>query len=768
VDRIVVLRAQADQPGRLRVATVSRDGSLDFSLEPEGGSGAPRIYLQPCFSPSGDFVCCTEISFKVLGTEGSAKVVSMSESTHRVVVMSAFDGSVVKSIPVRKPPFFYCWSPCGKKLSMLYNGASPKSALPTVSMSAVQVVAPAGGADDDVPLAPATPGDALTDPAVSGHPVLYEFCPRDSERVVAHVGDRSEVVIASLLPGRRPRVMSYDAGSFGTPQWHPLQGDNGREVVLYVEGRVSAGDQERRRAAARMKTSAIVPEGPTAAIIAISSEEEDEDDADDDDDDDDSDDEGDVEIQLYNESAVKTQILPAVGLSKLDRVDVLKNANVTGGGEEGEEDDDEDVVVEASEEDRKIVSGEDAGLDSPVEKDDKDVEDRKSFWSTIGVEFPPPGPNNFAKVVEDAVRNGIRALGVNLPEGAIPGVSTGNTSGSKVGAVAAGADVGEQASVLSGSSGAGKGLSSEEGTDAAGAASKRLKSEPWGSKKDRDMAKLYMADVDNPEIRRCICRCSGVVSFKLSPDGSTLALLVNNPDTGMDELSLCKGDFSPDSVSSDAVAIENAEKGVFSPAVVSAGETVTATGNEVRDDDPHGEADIILSTPGTKVLAFFWSPDSSKLLFLSSVRKSTVGTCRWSTFDLKINRVARYEHFIMSAMFAHSLSFFCSYSNAMTPWSPDSDAFCYAGRALTAEEQKAGEAEDPNSQANAATLLTALMLQKKKAADSGKGVPFAACVQNVATVADVPEGSSVPRGKVIVEPPRVVMENVEMASWSQC
>jgi hypothetical protein len=296
-----------------------------------------------------------------------------------------------------------------------------------------------------------------------------------------------------------------------------------------------------------------------------------------------------------------------------------------------------------------------------------------------------------------------------------------------------------------------------------GGAPKRLTEEPWGKQKDRDMAKLYMADVDNPKVRRCLCRCSGVVSFKLSPDGSTLALLVNNPDTGVDELSLCRGDFSPDSVvQGPAGSAAAAAESVFTSAAVAPG------GGGDSEHVPVALPDVVLSRPDSKVLAFFWSPDSSSLLFLSSLRKSTVGACRWATFDLKTNRVARYEYFIMSAMFAHSLSFFCAYSNAMTPWSPDSDAFCYAGRPMTPEEEKACEADDPNSQANAATLLTALMLQKKKATDGSKGMPFAAFVQDMATVEEVPETSPQTRGKLVIRPPRLVMDQVELAAWSQC
>lgn len=669
VDRIVVLRARPDQPGRLRVATVSRDGSVEFSLEPppEGSSsqGQPRIYLQPCFSPSGDFVCCTEISFRVVTTEGNAKVVSMSDSSHRVCVLNAFDGSLVKSIPVRKPPFFYYWSPCGTKISMLYSSTSSTSSLPSVSLSVVQVVAPAGGLSDNrMGSASGRDLDTISDPVISGHPVLYEFCPRDSNRIVAHIGDRSEIVLTRLRSRQSSLVLSSSAGSFGTPQWHPVAGENGRETVLFVE---SISERDR-----------VVKEGPEL---------------------------------ISSKGIVRPQILRADELLSLRKV-AREELDMT------KEDESEPVDNKSDSVEKGTVGSSEKGL---VEKG------LGGLLDTLAEKFSASNAQGIGKALETFFKNSARTFGLPIPDEledtARPHSSQADTASN----ADTNADV---------DAGVTQENASEPTQGRASSGKEVLASAQWGAN-EKKTARLVMCDVNNPNLRRCICQCAGVVSFKLSPDGRTLALLVNNPDTGEESLTLYQGDFSPDSVEQDT---------------------------SVDDSSPF-KSDIVLSTPNSKVLAFFWSPDGRKLLFLSSLRKSAVGTAQWSTFDLDSNRVARYEHFMMSAMFAHSLGFFCAFSNAMTPWSPDSEAFCYAGRALTAEEKKAGEADDPSSQANAATLLTALMLQKKKAAESGKGIPFSACVQKVA---HAEEDSSSRRGKLVIEPPSIVLDNVELAAWSQC
>jgi hypothetical protein len=678
VDRIVVLRSRQDQPGRLRVATISRDGSVELPLEPPREESQslpriyqPRIYLQPCFSPSGDFVCMTEIAFKVLGTEGNARVVSMADSTHRVVVMNAFDGTVVKSVSLRKPPFFYYWSPCGTRISMLYNGATSSSALPTVSMSVIQVVAPASDSPDSLL---SRNFDAVVGPVVSGHPLLYEFCPRDSNRIVAHAGDRAEVVVASLRPGEPNKIIAHNAGSFGTPQWHPVAGSDGREVVLFVE-------------------SAEASKSSASSISGMA----------------------------------RPRILRTEGLSDLRRPTV--DDDKTDSTEESNE-----VSFEDGLSDGKVDRGGET-TDGGAHEDNLPVDAPPDFWSSISVGYPAASASNFVKILEDLVKRGVRSLGVPLPQ-----------EGSKSDRIV------DRKSEVDLSSDQEQSLTSNDEMEAGIGVenmSKRLKNISWG-RADKNTAKLFMCDVDNPSIRRCICSCNGIVSFKLSPDGRRLALLVNNPETGEEELSICEGDFSPESVADPAYSL--------SPSKILT----------IPNENGVSKPDIILSTPDSKVLAFFWSPDANKLLFLTSMKRSAAGAARWSTFDTQTNRLARYDMFVLSAMAAHSMGFFCAFANSMTPWSPDSDAFCYAGRPLTPDEEKLDAGDNSTSQANAAVMLTALMLQRKKMVESTKGLPFSAFVQSVARVEESTGGAASSQSKILNEPPQVVMENVELASWSQC
>jgi hypothetical protein len=52
--------------------------------------------------------------------------------------------------------------------------------------------------------------------------------------------------------------------------------------------------------------------------------------------------------------------------------------------------------------------------------------------------------------------------------------------------------------------------------------------------------------------------------------------------------------------------------------------------------------------------------------------------------------------------------------------------------------------------------------------ESTKGLPFSAFVQNVARVEESTGGTASSQSNILIEPPRVVLENVELASWSQC
>ena len=596
VDRIIVLRGRGDPESALRVATVSCQGDLQLPLipdEPRSKNAPPRVYLQPTWSPSGDFVAMTEISFNIeLPRPGRG--LAIGDSSSRVIIMNAFDGTVVKSAPLVKPPFFYFWSPDGRCVTLLSN--DPSAPVTTVALSAIQVVASPGGGGLDL--------ETCTGPLASGHPFLYDFCPRDSSRIVAHMGDSSSIAIVPISPYTRShQYLSRQAGAFGAPQWHPIVGSEGKEVVLFVE-------QD--------------PLGDVAKKVA-------------------------------------SELDQALASLKTD---------------EGQNND-ENSENEAEEEKRL-----------PFEQ----------FLTNGGT------------LLESVLRKGAESLGLtSKPEGDMDPKSEGSDAQME---------------------------SSDDNDEMFKTKLRKLlpkgppvRDEQWGEAlvSEQVINRLVMCDVENPETKRTIARFSGIMAFKLSPDGRALATLVTNPATGQDELTICLGDFSPDSV-----LLEKDVSG-FTP-----------------QRNSNQDADIILSTPYTRVLAFFWSPDAKKLLFLTSLRGSKIGAAQWATFDLTTNRVTRYEKFVLSAIYMHCLNFFDQFAASMTPWSPSSDAFCYPGRPLTLEELE----KDKDQSGGGSTALSALFTQRE---NNSEGKRFSARVQTVS------------QGQIAEpESAKTIVENVEYACWSPC
>lgn len=634
VDRLLILRGRADPAEALRVATVSRAGAVPLGLVPPHATDSdamPRVFLQPTFSPSADYVAFTEVAFRVETVHGM-RAVSIADSLCRVVVMNCFDGAVVRAVPVPKPPFFYSWSPCGKTLSMLSN--DPTSPTPKVALSSIQVVAPAGGATSDL--------DVMLGPLASAHPLLYDFCPRDSTRVVAHLGNLNTVCVIPVEANGRKRNLTTQAGSFGTPQWHPQVGGDGREVVLFVE--VEAPPSKKDDDVENSLSSSGLPEG------------------------------------IKGMRSIFSPVVPSS--SDLD-----------------DENDDE------------------------TKTDDKDSNTLDSLLGSGG------------SMLEGFLRRGARRLGFREDDmdGSRPNDATSKEEAESTQEGTTDVDLTRKSSG-----------EDELGQRIAGGLRKLLPERPpplrgqdrWGEKKEevekKVMNRLVMADADDPSIRRTICRFEGIMAFKLSPDGTKLVTMVTDPTSGQDELTMITGDFSPDSVVADP----------RSP-----------TSRRWRTN-PTQTADIILSTPYTRVLAFFWSPNSQRLLFLSAIRGSRAGAAQWATFDVASNRVVRYQKFLLSGIYTHCLNFFDQFSGAMTPWAPDSGAFCYPGRPLTDGEKERDEAAPASP--SASPLLASLLLNRDGNTESKS---FSAWVQNV------PDTS---KEKTPPSDPKLVMDNVEYASWSPC
>eukprot|EP00172_Hildenbrandia_rubra_P003617 Plantae.Rhodophyta-Hildenbrandia_rubra.ctg6015.p1 GENE.Plantae.Rhodophyta-Hildenbrandia_rubra.ctg6015~~Plantae.Rhodophyta-Hildenbrandia_rubra.ctg6015.p1 ORF type:complete len:661 (-),score=73.42 Plantae.Rhodophyta-Hildenbrandia_rubra.ctg6015:534-2516(-) len=515
INRILFLSARttSDKKPVLQLGTVAPDGLDRITFSPPDPTGsAQTIYLQPTWSPSGDFIAVTEISFTIRRNPGGLFAAS-AETQSRVIVFDAFNAKMVTSCVTEKPPFFFYWSPCGTRLSLLSSELSGRKSAGLYSM---QVVAPKGGLG-------ATVG-SLKGPIVSGRPFLYSFCPRDPGRVVAHMGDKKVVAIVSL-DGKGVRTLTNNAGSFGVPQWHPMQRSDGGECVLFVE------------------------------------------------------------------------------------VEDESTENVEGHSEEKEK------------------------------------------------------KQDVAEEVEDTTPTTIQTLA------SAPGVSV----------------------LLVGKK---KDYSELEN----------------GMTKTQ---RLVMCDVESGE-RRMLCRFGGVLAFGLSPDGKRLTTMVTNPLSGREELTIRRGDFSPDLVGSSEQPVSRPDIDMF-------------------------DTDIVLSTPTTRVLAFFWSPDSTMLLFLTTIRGDATGAVQWRVFNTKNNRVTKFAKFLPSGVFlTNYLTFFDQFvASGCGPWSPESNAFVYPGRPYEENSAKDGKAIENKSQET----------------------KHAAWVQYIPDISD-PD--------VEPRPPELIVDNIEYASWSPC
>jgi TolB protein len=77
------------------------------------------------------------------------------------------------------------------------------------------------------------------------------------------------------------------------------------------------------------------------------------------------------------------------------------------------------------------------------------------------------------------------------------------------------------------------------------------------------------------------------------------------------------------------------------------------------------------------VMAFFWSPDGSKLAYLFTDDSGPEVRLRWSVWDGKENK--DFASIVPSRLFMEGyLQFFDQYARGMNIWSPDSTAFAYA------------------------------------------------------------------------------------------
>ena len=93
----------------------------------------------------------------------------------------------------------------------------------------------------------------------------------------------------------------------------------------------------------------------------------------------------------------------------------------------------------------------------------------------------------------------------------------------------------------------------------------------------------------------------------------------------------------------------------------------------IRPDDAARDAEI----EGNAV-AFFWSPDSTKLAYVTIT--NTPGVLRWNIYDVAEGKEQALVDFLPSADHLTVFRYFDQYASSHLQWSPDSSAIVFAGR----------------------------------------------------------------------------------------
>ena len=81
------------------------------------------------------------------------------------------------------------------------------------------------------------------------------------------------------------------------------------------------------------------------------------------------------------------------------------------------------------------------------------------------------------------------------------------------------------------------------------------------------------------------------------------------------------------------------------------------------------------------VLAFFWSPDGTKIAFVTLSERQ--GALSWALYDVESDERIRLVDFAPSAEQLTMFQFFDQYAYSHSVWSPDSSSIVFSGDLLT-------------------------------------------------------------------------------------
>jgi len=217
-----------------RLLVMTREGKL-LTCRPDGGSIVPvgnsmdkAQFLQPTWSPGGDLIVAAKIEIPPDG-----KPLKIKESV--IEIFWALDGTKLVEVSAPFIPFYYFWLPDSRGLVYLTTYADgPAQAGWQVSMDILRVFA-----GDERGLLPSGSIMHLEE----GAPLFVCPSPRD-KRILMHIGNKQKVaVIEPLSLDGQEVILSSRPGAFRCPQWFPIKGENGEELVAFVE-RSNTGDSQ--------------------------------------------------------------------------------------------------------------------------------------------------------------------------------------------------------------------------------------------------------------------------------------------------------------------------------------------------------------------------------------------------------------------------------------------------------------------------------------------------------------------------------------------